>query len=58
MKNSLVHRVLKPLLNVGTSSFHLSNFERILGSKIGYVHVTCCPKSRISLCKASLAHPS
>ena len=33
------------------------NFKRILGFKIGCMLGTCCPKSRISLYKASLAHP-
>ena len=42
----------------GTSSFHLKNFERILGSKIGYAHGTHCPKSWIGLCKAGLANPT
>ena len=31
--------------NFGTFSFHLSNFERILGSRNGFVHGTHCPKS-------------
>jgi hypothetical protein len=30
-----------------------SNFERVLGSKIGYACGTYCFKSQISLCKAS-----
>ena len=42
----------------GTSSFHLSNFVRILGSKIGYAHGNQCPKSWLGLCKASLADSS
>ena len=63
IKSLLARRVLELLFKVGetfgTSSFHLvSNFERILGSKIGYAQGTCCLKSPISLCKASLAHPS
>jgi hypothetical protein len=41
VKSSLACRALEPILKVGwkfwTSSFHLKNFERILGSKI--VHV-------------------
>ena len=33
----------------GASSFHLSNFERIIKSKKGYAHGTHCLKSRIGL---------
>ena len=49
-------------LNLGSifriSSFHLSNFKRIVRSKLLYVHETRYPKSKISLCKVSLTHPS
>ena len=41
----------------GASSFHLSNFEKLLRSKKRYVHAPH-PTSHINLCKASLAHPS
>ena len=41
-----------------TSSFHLSNFERILDSKLRYMHGSHCPHPRVSLCNASLACPS
>ena len=41
-----------------TSSFHLSNFERILDSKLRYMHGSRCPHPRVSLCNASLACPS
>lgn len=44
LNNSLAHRTLTPILKVGcdsgTFSLHLSNFKRILGSKIGYAHRT------------------
>lgn len=36
----------------------LSNFERLLRSKIWYAHGTCNPKSWNILCEASLVHPS
>jgi hypothetical protein len=56
MKSLLAYRVWSLFWklgeNFGSSSAHLSNFERILG------YGTCCPKSKINLCKASLAHPS
>ena len=42
----------------GTSSFHISNFERVVGSEKVYVHGTRCPKCLIDLCKVGLAHPS
>ena len=62
IKSLLVRCVLELILKVGckfgTSSVHLSNFERILGSKIGYAYGTCYSKSWICLCMASLAHPS
>ena len=51
------HEELTSASCFGASSFHLSNFEKILRSKKGYVHA---PRSQfhINLCKASLAHPS
>lgn len=42
----------------GTSSFHLSTFERISRSKLGYVHGICYRKPWINLCKVSLIHVS
>ena len=60
------HCTLEPILKVGggggggggafgtSSSFHLSNFERILRSKIGHAHGTHPLKSQIDLCKAHL----
>ena len=61
IKSSLARCVLEPILkvrcNYETSSFHISNYERILGSKIRYAHGTHCPKSHIGLCKASLGPP-
>ena len=50
IKSSLAHRVVESNFKVG------ANFEKNLGSKIGYAHRTHCPKARISLCKANLAH--
>ena len=44
--------------NFGISFFHLSNFDKILGSKLEYyVHGTHCPNSWIGLCKASFGPP-
>ena len=40
-----------------TLSFHLSNFEKFLKSKIRYAHETGGPKSWIDLRKASLLDP-
>jgi hypothetical protein len=63
IKSSLAHRVRRRAYfeslwsNFWGFLFHLTNFERILGSKKGYVHGTCCPKSRIGLHKASLGPP-
>jgi hypothetical protein len=61
MKCSLARCVLEPILKVawifGTSSLHLSNFERFQGSKIGYVLGTSCPISLVRYEEASLAHP-
>jgi hypothetical protein len=37
--------------------FHLSNVGIILGSKIGYLHGKCCPKSWIVLWNANLGSP-
>ena len=63
IKSSLARCTLEPILKVGggggggafgTSSFHLSNFERILRSKIGLAHGTHPLKSQIDLCKAHL----
>ena len=34
------------------------NYERIVGSQMGYAFGTCRPKSHINLCNASLVHPS
>ena len=49
IKIALPHCTLEPDLkvgrNFGTSSFHLLNFEDILGSKTRCVHGSCCPKS-------------
>jgi hypothetical protein len=59
-KSLLACYVSEPLLkarwNFGISSFHLSNFEITLGSKIGYAHGTAILNSQISLQKATLAH--
>ena len=41
-----------------TSSFHLSNYGRILRIEIGYAPGIRYPKSRIGMCKARLARPS
>jgi hypothetical protein len=42
----------------GTSFFHLSNFDKILGFKLGFhVHGTHYPKPRIGLCKARFGPP-
>ena len=50
--------ILKKGWNFVTASFYLSNFEKILGSIIGYAHRARCLKSRIDLCNVSLARPS
>ena len=42
----------------GTSSYHLTNCEKILGFNIGHAHMTCCPKPYIDTCKATLADQS
>ena len=58
IKSSLACCVLKIIWKLGetfeTSFSYLSNFVRILGSIIGYVHGIHYPKSRITLCKANL----
>ena len=54
----VLESILKLSETFGTSSFHLSNFESILGSNIRYAHGTRCSRSRIGLSKASLADPS
>ena len=41
-----------------TSSFHHSNFEIILESKLMYAHETHYAESRIGLYKTSLTHSS
>ena len=55
IKSSLARHTLEPILKVGWNfwdpSSHLSNFERIIGSKIRYVHGTRHLKSQINLCK-------
>lgn len=44
---------------IKTSSFHLSNFEKILGSRTRCTHGTRCPRSRFSLSRLALpTHPS
>ena len=62
MKSSKGREVLELILKLGepfeTSSWHLKNFVRLLGSKMAYVHGIRYPNSPIGLCKASLAHPS
>ena len=44
--------------HLGSTFFHLEQFERSLGSKIEFVHGTRYPKFRIILCKGGLAQPS
>ena len=59
IKSRLARRVLEPILKVGWNYLNfLFLLERFWENKIGCVHGICYPKSWISLCKASLVHPS
>lgn len=65
-KSSLARHLLEPIIvyqklgdNFGTSSFHFSNFERLIKPKIGYAHEIHCSKSHIHYARlAWLTHPS
>jgi hypothetical protein len=56
IKSSKGRELLELILKLGkpfeTSSWHLKNFVRLLGSKIVQVHRSHYPNSPIGLCKA------